>query len=154
MSGYEIQSLQASDAPRLSQLHASAFDHSWDDATISGWIDHPYGFSSVAIENEVPVGFALALAAGEDAELLTIAVAPEKQRNGTARSLLTHLDAQAESRELERWILEVACDNHAALSLYGDHGFSLIGRRRNYYRRTSGAVDAIVMSASVGTLGR
>jgi len=42
-------------------------------------------------------------------------------------------------------VLEVAVDNAAAIALYEAAGFTVKGRRRRYYRRTDGNVDAIIM---------
>lgn len=99
-----------------------------------------------------PFAFALALAAGDNAELLTIAVGRDYRQTGVARKLVAFLDQQADDLGLERWMLEVARDNDAAKKLYTSLGFEEVGVRRNYYRESTGAVDALVMTAAVGRL--
>jgi ribosomal-protein-alanine N-acetyltransferase len=42
--------------------------------------------------------------------------------------------------------LEVAVDNAAALRLYRRAGFAEAGRRRGYYERPGGRVDALVLT--------
>lgn len=152
-----VRGVSRGDIPALGAIHAACFgEEAWDEISIRGWIEHPQGFSSIARRGAggAPLGFALALCTGDDAELLSIAVDPAARRGGVGRGLLDHLDSQAEGLGLDRWLLEVACDNDPALGLYHRLGFSRIGRRRAYYRRRDGAVDALVLAARVGQLGR
>ena len=94
----------------------------------------------------VPGGFALGRAVADEAELLTLAVAPGDRRHGIGTGLLADFLAEARERGAVTMFLEVAADNVAALALYRRHGFSEAGRRRGYYRDSpTHAVDAIVM---------
>ena len=43
--------------------------------------------------------------------------------------------------------LEVRCDNEPAKKLYEKHGFSEVGRRRNYY--TEPVCDALIYKAEL-----
>ncbi|MCI4054270.1 hypothetical protein MM710_39410, partial [Klebsiella pneumoniae] len=46
----------------------------------------------------------------------------------------------------QRLLLEVRAGNTAAQALYAAHGFSIAGRRKNYYRATDGQTeDAVLM---------
>jgi len=99
------------------------------------------------------VAFGLALAAGADAELLTIAIDPAHRHAGWGRRILRALDAEALNRGLERWILEVARNNLPAIGLYKSSGFVEIGIRKAYYRVRGDRVDALVMSRRVGPEG-
>ena len=47
--------------------------------------------------------------------------------------------------EARKVFLEVAEDNAAARALYAKLGFQEIGRRRAYYKRPGGAVDALTL---------
>ncbi len=97
------------------------------------------------------VAFGLALMAGADAELLTIATDPAARRGGLGRQIFRALDAEALERGLERWVLEAARNNLPALSLYKSEGFVEIGVRKGYYKTRQGVVDALVMSRPVGS---
>lgn len=87
----------------------------------------------------------------DEAELLTIAVSPERQRQGLGASLmLTFLEESRQRRALTAF-LEVAADNLPAISLYRQFGFTESGRRRQYYRRPDGsAIDALIMARGLG----
>ncbi|MFU1477623.1 hypothetical protein ACM25N_07930 [Roseovarius sp. C7] len=46
---------------------------------------------------------------------------------------------------------EVAEDNAGAIALYRAAGFGECGRRKGYYRRAGGAVDALVLAKDLDT---
>lgn len=81
---------------------------------------------------------------GDDAEIMTIGVAPEHQRRGIAAALLRSLIERATDRGARRMLLEVRVDNDPALALYRRFGFARMGLRRRYYQPEN--VDAYTMS--------
>ena len=94
-----------------------------------------------------PAGFLIARAVAGEAELLTLAVAPEARRQGIAARLLAGFLAAARARAADTAFLEVAADNAAAIALYQAGGFARTGLRRAYYPRSGApALDALVMA--------
>lgn len=92
-------------------------------------------------------GFAIGRVAADEAELLTIAVAPEARRKGLGRRLLAAFEAEAARRGAAVAFLEVAETNAAARALYTGAGWRETGRRRGYYRVDEATrLDAIVMT--------
>ncbi|MGH6848286.1 MAG: GNAT family N-acetyltransferase, partial [Methylocella sp.] len=86
-------------------------------------------------------GFVLSRVAAGEAEILTMAVAPEWRRRGIASCLLApHLAGLAATR-VSRLFLEVDVENTAARALYANFGFEQVGERKAYYR-TAGAPPA------------
>ena len=118
------------DAHALSALHCGSFADGWSEADFRIWLGRAEGFASLVIREREAVAFGLALAAGDDAELLTIATAASERRTGLGREALAGLDAEAKRRGLRRWVLEVARNNVAALALYKSAGFVEIGVRK------------------------
>jgi ribosomal-protein-alanine N-acetyltransferase len=127
----------------MAALYARAFPETrgWSAAEIEGLIGAPGGF---AVTRDT--GFAIGRAVAGEAELLTIAVAPEVLGRGIGRALLAAFEAEARRRDAATAFLEVAADNPAALALYRAAGWVESGRRRGYYRRARGTVDAVLMS--------
>jgi ribosomal-protein-alanine N-acetyltransferase len=97
----------------------------------------------VAEDDGVVIGYAGLLAAGAQADVLTIAVALPRWGEGTGTALLDALLAEAARRGCTEIFLEVRTDNTRAQQLYRRHGFAEIGIRKGYYQ-PSGA-DALVM---------
>ncbi|MBA3835979.1 MAG: ribosomal protein S18-alanine N-acetyltransferase [Sphingomonas sp.] len=83
------------------------------------------------------VGFALVRTIADEAELLLIAVDPAVQHHGIGAALVDDFVALATAHGARRLHLEVR-DGNAAMILYERAGFSLAGRRRDYYRGSDG----------------
>lgn len=145
-----VRRAQISDADDLAKLHATAFDYPWSSDDFGVWLAKPQAFGMIVQTDECAAGLAMALAAGSDAELLTIASDPQLRRQGVAQSLLRAIDVEAAQRGLERWVLEVASTNLAARSLYERFKFVEIGVRKGYYSAGSDRIDGIVLARPVG----
>ena len=90
-------------------------------------------------------GFVLFRVAADEAEILTLAVHPDRQRRGVGRALLGAALASAASSGARSMFLEVAETNAPACRLYAAAGFTEVGRRPRYYR---GGRDALVLRAA------
>lgn len=141
------------DAAELSRLHTASFEEGWTHDDFATWLARAEAMAVLVTSNREAVAFGLALAAGADAELLTIATDPVSRRAGLGRRIFRALDAEALNRGLERWVLEAARNNLPAIGLYKSEGFVEIGVRKSYYKTGQGRVDALVMSRGVGSGG-
>lgn len=141
------------DAADLSRIHHASFEDGWSRDDFTTWLARREGIAVVGTSEGETVAFGLALEAGTDAELLSIASNPASRRVGWGRRIFHALDTEALNRGLERWVLEVARNNLPAISLYKSSGFVEIGVRKAYYRTRAGLVDALVMSRPVGPAG-
>lgn len=88
------------------------------------------------------VGYAGVVIVGADADVQTIGVMPDVQRQGIGTILIDDLEAYASHRGATRMFLEVSAANDAAHAMYLDRGYQATGRRRDYYAR---GIDAVVM---------
>lgn len=136
-------------AGRLADLHARAFERSWSAVEFADLMD-ALGVTALEAED----GFILIRAAGPDAEVLTLAVAPEARRRGVGRGLVERALAAAAEMGADTMFLEVAADNAAALALYKATGFERAGVRRGYYTRPEGPkVDALTLRCALNRAG-
>jgi len=127
----------------MAALHAQCFilPPPWTATSLASTLSDPTSFA--LIENE---SFLIGRAVAGEAELLTLAVAPQARRRGMAARLVTRFLYQARLRGAETAFLEVAEGNTAAIALYSKFGFTPAGRRRGYYHGPGGtSADAIVM---------
>lgn len=133
---------------QLAALHARCFTtpRPWSEAEFAAFLQDPLAF----LLTEGDAAFLLGRAVAGEAELLTLAVAPESRRLGLARKLVARFLYQARLRAAETAFLEVAADNEAARALYVASGFTESGRRRNYYENPQGVrIDALVMQRAL-----
>ena len=136
-------------AAALAALHARAFEAPWPEQAI---VDLLHSLGVVAFEGEG--GFILVRALPEEAEILTLAVAPEARRRGLGRTLVRAAVGAAQAVGAEALFLEVAADNEAAVALYEGEGFARAGLRRGYYARSGGAPqDALVLRRALNSAG-
>lgn len=129
----------------LAALHRRCFrtPPPWSEADFAGFTADPLAFLLV----EGDAGFLLGRAVAGEAEVLTLAVAPENRRRGLGRKLLARFIYQAQLRGAAQAFLEVSAENPAAIALYESSGFAVSGRRRGYYAMPDGArSDAVVMA--------
>ncbi len=147
MGGLTLRPLGAFDLAVAAAVHAGSFDDPWTEGAINELLAMPGSFGTLACLGDQSIGIVLALAAGPDAEILTLGVLPDFRRRGIARRLLASVSERAGDAGCDRLLLEVAEDNEAASTLYRGLGFVEIARRAGYYRRPVGtAVAAIVLA--------
>ena len=132
----------------LAALHHRCFASPppWSEADFVGSTADPLAF----LLFEGDTGFLLGRAVAGEAELLTLAVAPESRRLGLGRKLVARFIYQAQLRGAEQAFLEVSAENPAAIALYESAGFTASGRRRAYYATPEGErIDALVMTRAL-----
>ncbi|TCP59838.1 ribosomal-protein-alanine N-acetyltransferase [Rhodovulum bhavnagarense] len=127
----------------LAALHAACFvtPRPWGAAEFAALM----GLPGVYLCGD-STAFALGRAVADEAELLTLAVAPAARRRGLGRARLAAFEAEARARSAGTAFLEVAADNIAARALYAGAGYREAGRRPGYYGSADGVrSDALVL---------
>ncbi|MDQ2065929.1 ribosomal protein S18-alanine N-acetyltransferase [Xinfangfangia sp. CPCC 101601] len=131
----------------LAALHQSCFQTPppWSAADFASLTADPLVF----LLTEGEAGFLLGRAVAGEAELLTLAVAPDSRRLGLGRKLVAAFLTTAGTRGAEQAFLEVSAENPAAIALYESQGFQTAGRRRGYYAAEGRRIDALVMARAL-----
>jgi ribosomal-protein-alanine N-acetyltransferase len=147
--GARIAPLGTDHAERLAAIHQASFLRPWDAIEFERLLaDRAVVADGLFLGRDPqPAGFALSRIVLDEAELLTIAVAPEARGRRHARPLLDcHCEALA--RAGARIVhLEVEETNVPALAVYRSLGFREVGRRAGYYAKPGGAsAAALTMS--------
>ena len=84
----------------------------------------------------------------DEAELQNLAVDPQHRRQGVGQGLVHEVHCRLRAVGTKRVFLEVRPSNESALALYQSSGYTIIGRRQNYY--SAPQEDALVLSAAIG----
>lgn len=139
-------------ASRLAALHAGAFARPWSPLDFQRLLGERGTLcDGLFLRGEAkPAGFVMSRTVLDEAEILTIAIAPEARGRGHAGPLLArHLD-ELSRRGVRRVLLEVEEGNAPALALYRKAGFREIGRRAGYYPKPDGSrACALAMAADL-----
>jgi ribosomal-protein-alanine N-acetyltransferase len=152
VSDAEIQPAGGLDAPVIAALQNDVFPRArWSEADVARLIDGPGAIAFLATGRDfgevMPLAFALARLAADEAEILTIGVLADVRGKGLGRRLVEAVADKARARGARRLYLEVAARNAAARDLYANLRFTQIGRRARYYDdRGDGPDDAILLA--------
>jgi ribosomal-protein-alanine N-acetyltransferase len=131
------------DAQALAAVHAASFSDPWGAEVIEAFLRSPEVIGLIA--ETPPAAFGLCRRIVDEAEILTLAVAPDHRRRGVGGALVDAMAEWARSAGARALFLEVARDNDAGLALYRAAAFAEVGIRRAYYSRPTGAMDALVL---------
>ena len=146
---FEVTSAQAAAAHALD---AACFPPNglWSEAQLSEELQNPrctaigawISCGSDSGHAEFLAGMAFTDTVLDETALTTLAVHPEKRRQGLAEVLLREAMALATTAGSTRFTLEVRESNKAALALYAKCGLACVGRRKRYYRHPN--EDALI----------
>jgi ribosomal-protein-alanine N-acetyltransferase len=143
-----ILAARPEDAATLARLHARSFPVGWSENEIERLLSDPSVIAHVARAGGgrgAALGFLMSRCAGDEAEILSVAVDPKERGRGLAGELLRHHLARVAARGIAKIFLEVGEDNRAALRLYDKAGFREVGKRAGYYPRAEGSISALVL---------
>lgn len=129
----QIVEMELRHVEQVAALEQICFSDPWSAASIASELDNPLSYWLVAEENAQVVGYIGSQSVQELSDMMNVAVAPAWRRRGLGRrlvqALLTHL-LQTDAAELS---LEVRVSNAAAIALYEQLGFQIVGCRKRYY---------------------
>jgi ribosomal-protein-alanine N-acetyltransferase len=137
--------MQAGHLQQVLAVERRAYEFPWTEGILTDCLKVGYSAWVISDANDVLMAYAfMSMAAGE-AHILNLCVAPECQRQGLARHLLSHLLDVARAVNIGVMLLEVRKSNLAAQRLYESFGFGHLGLRRAYYPAKRGREDAFVL---------
>jgi len=96
--------------------------------------------------DEEILGYALLLLTLDEAQLLNIGIAQERQRAGLGSRFMDYLMDEARRHGATRMFLEVRASNVSGRALYRRYGFAQVGERRDYYLTRQGREAALVLA--------
>lgn len=136
------------DLPSLAAAEKAVFSDAWSENALASQLSSPVGISLVAEKDGVFVGYLLSVVMPPEGELYRIAVKPTCRGEGIADALMIYFLRVLSERGVTDVFLEVRASNTPAATLYEKHGFSVVGRRKNYYRFPD--EDACIYRAALG----
>jgi [ribosomal protein S18]-alanine N-acetyltransferase len=150
---FEIRPMTAADIDRVMEIAASLPDAPhWARAVYANALTRdatPQRICIVAAHTQsgAIAGFAVASLLPPQAELESIAVTGDWQRQGVGRSLFDDLARKLRSGGIKEITLEVRASNLSALAFYRSLGFLQTAVRRRYY--VDPVEDAVLMTSQI-----
>ena len=144
MNSVSIQRLGEALLGDVMGIEAAVFQMPWTEGMFEDELGRAESVCLAAVTDGVLVGYAVCrVVAGEEAEILRIAVSPRARRRGTGSALMRAMMGELRARGVRMAHLEVRESNEPARALYSSHGFRERGRRRSYYEAPP--EDAVLM---------
>ena len=115
----------------------------WSKSQIRDELHYPNSFVLAAMLAEELAGWCCCRYEQDEAELLKLTVAEKWRRLSVATKLLSVLESELQKINATYIFLEVRSENLPAIAFYDTAGFTVTGRRINYYSQPSD--DALVL---------
>ena len=145
MTELSIQPMQVINIPAVVTVEKLAFGEHWLSRDYTHELEHNELAHYFVLYHEAQIiGVAGFWLMADQIHISTIAVAPHYQRRGLAAQLLRHLLAEGQRLGATEATLEVRVSNVAAIALYQQYGFDVVGRRKRYYR--DNGEDALILT--------
>ena len=144
-----IRQAMAGDMSAVAAIERDSFADPWSEWSFQELLGSRAAIFLVATRSDPTVifGYIVAVAVGDQAEILNLAVAPSSRRHGLGSELLDAGIAAVSARGAREVFLDVRESNKSALGLYGSRGFAALARRSRYYRNP--VEDALVLRLAV-----
>lgn len=141
---YAIRPMSRGDADAVFEIEQASYPYPWTRGIFFDCLRIGYCCRVAEFDGAI-AGYAILSAAAGEAHLLNLCVAPDHRRKGLGQMLIDGVLVDAELRQAGRLFLEVRPSNRAAIKLYRQNDFHVIGRRPDYYPGDNGYEDALVM---------
>ncbi|WP_020179568.1 GNAT family N-acetyltransferase [Methylopila sp. M107] len=130
----------AGDADELAAIHVASFARGWDVAEMDELLRDRAVVACKLLRagRSQSYGFAISRVAGDEAEVLSVAVAGSRRGRGGGGTLMARHLGQLAGHGVRRVVLEVDEDNASAIALYARFGFVEVGKRKAYYAKKDG----------------
>ncbi|MBG6239049.1 ribosomal-protein-alanine acetyltransferase [Mycetocola sp. CAN_C7] len=154
---WKLRAATVSDLSHIMQIENSVFaTDAWSESAMRSELESAHTHYVVATALGAPdivqgYGGMLAPQLATEADIQTLAVAPDVRRMGLGRVLMHAMLRTARAEGVREVFLEVRADNDGAQALYRSLGFESIGVRPGYYQPDD--VDAIVMKLELTRQG-
>ncbi len=142
--------LDKNDADHLTTLDALCFDKAWSRTNFEGDLEgsRKSAYAGAFNSREELIGFAGIVFLLDEGDVNRVAVHPLYRAAGIGGQCLEMAMDQAVQQGVGRLLLEVREANRSAISLYKDHGFKVISKRKGYYAETG--ENALIMQKIFG----
>jgi len=140
--------MQMADLDCVMAIENVVYSHPWTRGNFSDSLNA--GYSCWVLEEDgVIIGYSALMLTMDEAHLLNISIAKERQQKGYGRMLLEKMLEVARSHGAAHIFLEVRVSNRPAIALYEKMGFNEMAIRRKYYPGLHGREDACLMGLAL-----
>ena len=136
--------LQPAHIDQMAEIEIECFSVPWSREALEEELENPYAHYVVCTGGAGNVlGYIGSRIVLDSADITNVAVRPVYRRRGIARQLVGRMLEQMAEKGVTGVLLEVRESNLPAQNCYAQAGFTVVGRRKNYYELPK--EDALLM---------
>ena len=140
---YNVRKAEKKDVKGIVKRENACFSTPESEESIYSFLKSKTFFIDVIEDEGIVTGHCIYFFVPGNAEIISLAVAPEKRRMGYGRDLVYSVIEKAKANECKEVYLEVRKSNEAAIALYTSIGFHQVGERKNLYSKPE--EDGLIM---------
>ena len=129
--------------PAIAELEKQTFKHPWSENSLQMFFEGEGAYCVACMENGDLVSYCTVTTVLDEAQIINVASAPKHKNKGCAKATIELVLDEAKRRNISSVSLEVRESNVPAISLYESFGFSVAGKRKDFY--TEPRENALVM---------
>ena len=138
-----IKNMAPSHVEQVAELEKICFTTPWSEKSIASELTNIYALWLVAEDQGVVVGYIGSQLSHPEADVMNVAVTPDRRREGIAEVLVDSLITELKRIGCSSLTLEVRASNDPAIGLYHKIGFHEVGLRKKYYHNPR--EDALIL---------
>lgn len=142
----KITPMTLEDIEDISSILFEEFDSFWSSNVLRQELESNNSSLFACKCNHEIIGFASIWYVLDEVHLTNIVIKKAYRKNGIATKFLNYLFCFCKKAGMNTLTLEVSSHNHPAFLLYKKLGFSVVGKRPNYYSKNQ---DAILMTKNL-----
>ncbi len=146
-----IRIMDGMDLEDILEIERLSFISPWTKGMFEDTLDSPVAKNFVLEKDKRVIGYIMLYSVEDEAHIMNIAIHPAHRRKGFGVYLVQHIIEECSKDGITDFFLEVREGNTGAQGLYRTLGFSVIGKRKGYYRESG--EDAYVMHMSLRKRG-
>jgi len=146
-----IRAMGPADLEDILEIERLSFISPWTRGMFKDTICSPIARNLVLEKDNKIIGYIMLYSVEDEVHIMNIAIHPVHRRKGFGIYLVNRVVEDCSKDGGTEFFLEVREGNRAAQGLYRTLGFSVIGKRKRYYRETG--EDAYVMHMSLRKRG-
>lgn len=143
MNSVMIREMSAEDVREVLDIEKASYTMPWSETSFLSEIYSRHSITRVAEFNEKIVSYICVKKVADEGHLLNLAVHPDYRGRGIARMLFNDAVEDLQDGNCRFLYLEVRVSNNAAIKMYTDLNFKVVGTRKDYYIRPT--ENALIM---------
>lgn len=142
----ELLLAKRDDLSRIAEIERETFNEPWSESALELFVSDR-GFCTICVVDGRIASYCTVVTVLDEAQIINVATDKDHRAQGCARDVISFVLDECKRRSLNYISLEVRESNTPAIALYEGSGFSVAGKRRDFYKDPR--ENALVMTKNI-----